>query len=154
MSSENSKKMITDVFVDGARKGWTVATTSTVPNILMAYVIIEFLKITGLLDLLGFAFGPVMGLVGLPGEAAAVLFSAIMSMGGGVGVVISLFDNGILTGQHIAILAPAIYLMGSLVQYMGRILGVVGVRGSRIPLMFGIAVLNAFIAMFIMNILV
>ena len=154
MSSENSKKMITDVFVDGARKGWTVATTSTVPNILMAYVIIEFLKITGLLDLLGIAFGPVMGLVGLPGEAAAVLFSAIMSMGGGVGVVISLFDNGILTGQHIAILAPAIYLMGSLVQYMGRILGVVGVRGSRIPLMFGIAVLNAVIAMFIMNILV
>ncbi len=42
-------------------------------------------------------------------------------MGGAVGVVITLFDQGILNGTHIR-LAPAIYLMGSQVQYMGRII--------------------------------
>ncbi|VTP65029.1 Uncharacterised protein [Leclercia adecarboxylata] len=46
-----------------------------------------------------------------------------------------LFDKGILTGEHLAILAPAIYLMGSQVQYLGRILGVIGTRAKRIPLM-------------------
>lgn len=152
--SGQSNKMITDVFVEGARKGWAIATSSTIPNILMAFVIIEILKITGLLTILGKIFEPLMGIFGLPGEAATVLLSGWMSMGGGVGVAVSLFSNGILTGTHLAILAPAIYLMGSQVQYMGRILGVVGVRGSRIPLMIGISVLNAFIAMFIMNILV
>jgi len=152
--SSQSNKMITDVFVEGARKGWAIATSSTIPNILMAFVIIEILKITGLLTILGKIFEPLMGIFGLPGEAATVLLSGWMSMGGGVGVAVSLFSNGILTGTHLAILAPAIYLMGSQVQYMGRILGVVGVRGSRIPLMIGISVLNAFIAMFIMNILV
>lgn len=152
--SNQSNKMITDVFVEGARKGWAIATSSTIPNILMAFVIIEILKITGLLTILGKIFEPLMGIFGLPGEAATVLLSGWMSMGGGVGVAVSLFSSGILTGTHLAILAPAIYLMGSQVQYMGRILGVVGVRGSRIPLMIGISVLNAFIAMFIMNILV
>lgn len=152
--SNPSKPMITDVFVEGARKGWNIAISSTIPNVLMAFVIIEILKITGLLEVLGRLFEPLMGLFGLPGEAATVLLSGWMSMGGGIGVAVSLFNHGILTGTHLAILAPAIYLMGSQVQYMGRILGVVGVRASRIPIMIGISILNAFIAMFIMNILV
>ena len=85
--------------------------------------------------------------------AAAVLIGAWMSMGGAVGVVITLFDQGILNGNHIAILAPAIYLMGSQVQYMGRIMGPIGTEGRYIPVMIAISVLNAFGAMFLMNII-
>ncbi|OED45034.1 hypothetical protein ACH42_05945 [Endozoicomonas sp. (ex Bugula neritina AB1)] len=154
MSDATKKPMVTDVFVAGARKGWNIAVTSTVPNVLMAFVVIKALKITGALDMMGSLFAPIMGLVGLPGEAAAVLMGAWMSMGGAVGVVISLFDSGLLTGEHIAILAPAIYLMGSQIQYAGRILGVVGTEAKLIPVMIGFSVLNAFIAMFLMNILV
>lgn len=154
MSDATKKPMVTDVFVAGARKGWNIAVTSTVPNVLMAFVVIKALKITGALDMMGSLFAPVMGLVGLPGEAAAVLMGAWMSMGGAVGVVISLFDSGLLTGEHIAILAPAIYLMGSQIQYAGRILGVVGTEAKLIPVMIGFSVLNAFIAMFLMNIFV
>lgn len=152
--SNEAKPMITDVFVAGARKGWNIAISSTLPNVLMAFVIIEVLNITGLLKLLGILFQPLMSIFGLPGEAATVLLGGWMSMGGAIGIAITLFNSGILDGTHLAILAPAIYLMGSQVQYVGRILGVVGVRASRIPLMIGISVLNAFIAMFIMNILV
>ncbi|WP_318451112.1 YjiG family protein [Photobacterium leiognathi] len=148
------KPMVTDIFVEGAKKGWVIATTSTVPNVLMAFVIIKALQITGALDAMGTLFSPIMAIFGLPGEAAAVLIGAWMSMGGAVGVVITLFDQGILTGEHIAILAPAIYLMGSQVQYMGRIMGPIGTEGRHIPVMIAISVLNAFAAMFVMNILV
>ncbi|WP_299013609.1 YjiG family protein [uncultured Photobacterium sp.] len=148
------KPMVTDIFVEGAKKGWTIATTSTVPNVLMAFVIIKALQITGALDAIGSLFSPIMAVFALPGEAAAVLIGAWMSMGGAVGIVITLFDQGILNGQHIAILAPAIYLMGSQVQYMGRVMGPIGTEGRYIPVMIAISVLNAYAAMFIMNILV
>lgn len=154
MSTKQPNPMITDIFVEGARKGWNIATTSTIPNIVMAFVIIKILNITGILALLGKIFAPLMGLFGLPGEAATVLMGGWMSMGGGVGIAISLFNEGILTGVHLGILAPAIYLMGSQVQYMGRILGVIGIKGSRIPIMILISILNAFIAMFIMRLII
>ncbi|MGL5947556.1 MAG: YjiG family protein [Aeromonas sp.] len=154
MSQANVKKpIITDIFVEGAKKGWTIATMSTVPNVMMAFVIIKALQITGALKAMGTLFAPVMAIFGLPGEAAAVLISALMSMGGAVGVVMTLFDAGTLTGEHIAILAPAIYLMGSLVQYMGRIMGPIGTEGRYIPVMVVIAVLNALGAMLVMNII-
>ncbi len=148
------KPMVTDIFVEGAKKGWVIATTSTVPNVLMAFVIIKALQITGALDAMGTLFSPIMAIFGLPGEAAAVLIGAWMSMGGAVGVVITLFDQGILTGEHIAILAPAIYLMGSQVQYMSRIMDPIRTEGRYIPVMIAISVLNAFAAMFVMNVLV
>ena len=56
-------------------------------SVLMAFVIIKALQITGALDLMGSVFSPVMAVFGLPGEAAAVLIGAWMSMGGAVGVV-------------------------------------------------------------------
>lgn len=148
------KPMVTDIFVEGAKNGWNIATMSTVPNVLMAFVIIKALQITGALELMGVVFSPIMAIFGLPGEAAAVLIGAWMSMGGGVGVVITLFDQGIISGQDIAILAPAIYLMGSQVQYLGRILGPIGTQGRYIPVMIAISVINAFASMFVMNILV
>ena len=152
--TKTPKKMITDVFVEGARKGWNIGAMSTIPNVMMAFIIIKALNVTGALTALGALFQPLMVLVGLPGEGAAVLMGAIMSMGGAVGIVMGLFSEGILTGEHIAILAPAIYLMGSTIQYAGRILGVIGTRGSLYPIMFAICIANGFMAMFVMNMLV
>ena len=154
MSSENNKPMVTDVFVKGAIQGWNIATHSTIPNVLMAFVIIAALNVAGLLPILGDIFRPLMGLFGLPGEAAAVLIAGWMSMGGGVGVAVALFDAGSVSGHDLAILAPAIYLMGSQLQYMGRALGVIGTAGRMIPVLMGISILNAMIAMLIMNIIV
>ncbi|WP_026973287.1 YjiG family protein [Aliagarivorans marinus] len=152
--STAKKPMITDIFVAGAKKGWIIASTSTVPNVLMAFVIIAALQLTGALELMGNVFSPVMAVFGLPGEAAAVLIGAWMSMGGAVGVAISLFDAGIMTGEHIAIMVPAIYLMGSQVQYLGRILGPIGTEGRYIPVMIVISVINAFASMLLMNIII
>ena len=154
MSHESKNPMVTDVFVKGAVQGWGIATSSTIPNVLMAFVLIRVLQVSGLLDILGAVCAPVMGLFGLPGEAAAVLIGGWMSMGGGVGVAAALFDQGAISVGDCAILAPAIYLMGSQLQYMGRCLGVIGTRGKMIPLLMLVSIINAFISMIIMNILV
>lgn len=151
--SDKPATVITDIFIEGARKGWNIATTSTLPNVVMAFILIKALEITGALSLMGTLFSPLMGLFGLPGEAAAILIGAWMSMGGAVGVAIGLFDRGIITGEHLAILVPAIYLLGSQVQYLGRILGVIGTRAGRIPLMVGISVINAFLSMWLMRVI-
>lgn len=66
----------------------------------------------------------------------------------------SLIAHRDVTDLDLVIMAPAIYLMGSQVQYMGRIMGPIGTEGRYIPVMIAISVLNAFAAMFVMNILV
>ena len=154
MSDTKQRKMVTDVFVEGARRGWNIAISSMLPNVLMAFVLIYILRLTGILELLGQLFAPMMGLFGLPGEALMVLLAAWLSMGGGVGVASSLFAAGALSLENIAVLAPAMYLMGSQVQYIGRVLGVIGTPGRLIPVMVGISVLNAFLALWVMQILV
>ena len=106
-------KTIVDIFVEGARKGWNLGVNSILPNVLMAYVVIQILKVTGLLTLLGKVFGPIMAIFGLPGESVMVLVSTWMSMGGGVGTAVSLYNSGVLNGTHLTILAPAIMLMGA-----------------------------------------
>lgn len=112
MATTSKKMMITDVFVNGAFQGWNIATHSTIPNVLMAFVIIKMLNISGALDFIGTCLGPVMAIFGLPGEAAMILLGGWMSMGGGVGVAVALFDKGAVDGTQLAIVIPAIYLMG------------------------------------------
>ena len=75
-------------------------------------------------------------------------------LGGGVGVAAALIDQSSIGVRDVAILCPAIVLMGSQLQYMGRCLGVVGTSGKRIPLLMSISVINALIAMLIMNVIV
>lgn len=150
----NSKPMVTDVFVKGANQGWAIATSSTIPNVLMAFVIIKILNHSGLLAMIGAALDPVMGLFGLPGVAATILLGGWMSMGGGVGVAVALFGAGAIDGTHLAIVAPSIYLMGSQVQYMGRCLGVIGIGGKDMLQIMAIPPLVAILSLWVMNLLV
>ncbi|WP_311336178.1 YjiG family protein [Cardiobacterium hominis] len=154
MSEPQEKPMLTDVFVSGVKRGWGIATGSMLPNVLMAFILIYVLKLTGILDLIGTVCGPVMKVFGLPGEALMVLLAAWLSMGGGAGVASSLFAAGSLSLHDIAVLAPAMYLMGSQVQYIGRLLGVVGTPGKYIPVMVLISIINALLALLVMQIIV
>ncbi|MDK2883067.1 MAG: hypothetical protein PWP58_1403 [Bacillota bacterium] len=146
-----SRRTLMDMFVEGARRGWNIATTNMMPNVIMAFVLIQALKVTGLLDIIGKVFGPVMALWGLPGEAAAVLVASFMSMGGGVGVAASLYTAKKLSGADITVLMPAIFLMGALVQYMGRCLGTAEVDSRYWSHIIAICVINALLAMWVMR---
>ena len=139
---ESANPMVTDVFVKGAVQGWNIAVTSTIPNVLMAFVIIKVLNHSGLLTIFGELFAPIMAIFGLPGEAAA----------GPPGRL--LFDQGLLTGEHVAIVAPSIYLMGSQVQYMGRCLGVIGIKGSNLFKIMALPIVTAFVSLFVMKLIV
>ena len=143
-----------DIFVIGARKGFTVATQNLLPNVLMAYTLSEILNLLGVMKIIGAIFGPAMGLFGLPGEAVTVLMTAWLSSSAGTGIAVSLLSNGTINGTHATILIPAIFLLGSQIQYMGRLLGVADVPKKYWPLLMLTSILNACIAMIIMNILV
>ncbi|MGI6603580.1 MAG: YjiG family protein [bacterium] len=153
VQTNGPKPTLMDLFVNGARRGWTIGTTSMLPNLVMAFVIIQALNVTGLLDVIGKVFGPVMALWGLPGQAAAVLMASFMSMGGGVGVAASLYAAEQLTANDVTVLVPAIFLMGALLQYMGRCLGTAEVNSKYWPLIIGICVLNALLAMWTMRLI-
>lgn len=144
-------KSLADVFVEGARKGFNIGVSSVLPNVLMAFAIIQILAVTGLLKILGNLFAPVMAVFGLPGEAVMVLVSAWLSMGGGIGVAATLYSAGTLNSTHVTILLPAIILMGAQIQYMGRLLGTAAVQTRFYPMLFGICIANALVAMLIMR---
>jgi spore maturation protein SpmB len=145
-------KTLLDLFVDGARKGWTVGINSILPNLVMAFALMQILTITGAMKLIGSVFGPMMGIFGLPGEAVTVLLTSWLSMAGGVGVAASLFSQSLLNNTHVSILMPAIYLMGAQVQYMGRLLGVSETPKRWWPILFANSIICALISMVIMRI--
>ncbi len=140
-----------DIFVIGARKGFNVAINGLVPNIMMAYVVSEILRILGVMGFLGKIFGPMMTIFGLPGEAVTVVLTSWLSSSAGVGVAANLLSNGVLDGRHVTILMPCFFLMGAQLQYMGRLLGVADVPKKYWPLLMVASILNALSAMLLMN---
>ena len=139
------RKNVMDMFIDGARRGFTIATTNLLPNVVMAFVIIQALKITGLLDWVGHICEPVMALWGL---------AALMSMGGAVGVAASLATAGTLTGHDVTVLLPAMYLMGNPVQNVGRCLGTAEVNAKYYPHIITVCVINALLSIWVMQLIV
>ena len=133
-----------DIFVIGARKGFTLATQS----------LAEILRILGVFDWLGLHAGGVMGLFGLPGEALTVLLATWLSCSAGVGVAAALMAAGTLTPEHITILAPAFILMASQIQYMGRLLGVTDTPKKYWPMLMAISIFNACVGMLIIRLFV
>ncbi|MDR3431839.1 MAG: YjiG family protein [Rouxiella aceris] len=142
-----------DIFVIGARKGFNIAINNLMPNVVMAYVISEMLNLLGVMNLIGHLFAPLMGLLGLPGQAVTVLLTAWLSSSAGTGVAISLLTKGTLDAAQITILAPAIFLMGAQLQYMGRLLGVADVPKKYWPLLMLTSILNSIISMIIMRVI-
>lgn len=150
-AKQNTSSNPFDIFVIGARKGYGIAINNLLPNVLMAYVITEILNLLGAMKFIGQLFGPLMGFFGLPGEAVTVLLTAWLSSSAGTGVAVSLLNQGTLNGVHATLLIPAIFLMGSQLQYMGRLLGVADVPKKYWPLLMLASILNAAIAMIVMR---
>lgn len=143
-----------EVFISGLRKGAAIGVRFMLPALIAAFVVIEMLQVSGVLRLLAEHVSGVMAVFGLPGEALAVLIAAWASAAGAIGMVAGLASRGLLTPEHVAILLPGILLMGSQLQFFGRILAVAGVSTERIPVMMAIGLMNAVGAMLIMRFLI
>ena len=140
-----------DIFIIGARKGLNITLNNLVPNILMAYAVAEVLRILGVMKMVGEIFGPLMFVFGLPGEAVTVVLTAWLSSSASVGLAANMAANGILDGRHVTILMPCFFLLGAQLQYMGRLLGVADVPKRYWPLLMSASLLNALLAMLVMN---
>ena len=140
-----------DIFIIGARKGLNITLNNLVPNILMAYAVAEVLRILGVMKFVGEVFGPLMFIFGLPGEAVTVVLTAWLSSSASVGLAANMATNGILDARHVTILMPAFFLLGAQLQYMGRLLGVADVPKRYWPLLMSASLLNALLAMLVMN---
>ncbi len=143
-----------EVFISGLRKGAAIGVRFMLPALIAAFVVIEMLQVSGVLRLLAEHVSGVMAVFGLPGEALAVLIAAWASAAGAIGMVAGLASRGLLTPEHVAILLPGILLMGSQLQFFGRILAVAGVSSERVPVMMAIGLMNAVGAMLIMRFLI
>ena len=143
-----------DIFIIGLRKGFNVAINNLMPNVLMAFVLAYILELFGVMAFLGKVCGPVMAIFDLPGQAITVLCATWLSCGAGVGVAASLIASGTLNGHDITIIAPALLLMASQIQYMGRLLGVADVPKKYWPVLMVNSVLMACLGMLIMRFLV
>ena len=140
-----------DIFIVGLKKGLNIGLYSLLPNVLMAFVLTYILQLFGVLDFLGHTCGGVMGLFGLPGEAITVLLATWLSCGAGVGVAASLASSNILGPAELTILSPALILMASQIQYMGRLLGVANVPKRYWPVLMLHSVLMGCIGMIVMR---
>ena len=140
-----------DIFIIGARKGLNITLNNLVPNILMAYAVAEVLRILGVMKFVGEVFGPLMFVFGLPGEAVTVVLTAWLSSSASVGLAANMAANGILDARHVTILMPCFFLLGAQLQYMGRLLGVADVPKRYWPLLMSASLLNALLAMLVMN---
>ena len=79
---------VIDAFVDGARNGLKIAFNSMLPNTLFGFTLTIILNLTGLADVIGVVFAPVMRIFGLPGVAATAVMAIFLSMGGAAGVTV------------------------------------------------------------------
>ncbi|RNC66807.1 nucleoside recognition domain-containing protein [Proteiniphilum sp. X52] len=144
----SNKYNILQSFVDGARNGLRLGVLNMLPHVLFAFAIIRILNLAGLTNLIGVVFEPIMKVFGLPGVSATALVTALLSTGGGMGVAASLALDGLLSAGQIAILLVGIMLLGSLIQYTGRILGTIKIPSKSYLLLVVVNLLIAFAGMF------
>ena len=64
-------------FKTGLKKGFSV-TLAIMKVVIPCYIIIEFIKHAGIIDIIGRIFKPFMGIFGLPGEAALALIAGYL----------------------------------------------------------------------------
>lgn len=154
MTNENKILGLMPSFLKGANAGINTVLKVVLPNVIFAFALTQVLRLSGVLALLGNILSPVMGIFGLPGEAAFPLVLALIAFGGSLGSTASLVASGVLTGTHAFIMIPFIYLTGSIPQFTGRILSVTGVKAKHFSIIYVISFFTAVLSMFIMRLIV
>ena len=147
------KKSIIEVFMNGAKKGFYIGVEQMIPAVILGYVIVEFLQLSGLLDLLGTVFSPIMALFGLPGEAIVVLISAFLSKAAGAASAANMYAQGILNAAQCTILVMPCMLMGTLVGHFARIILVADVNKKHRGLMLAVPLIDSVLAMWAMRLI-
>lgn len=152
IENKKPKKSAIEIFMGGAKKGFYIGVEQILPAMIMGYVIVAFLQLTGLVDLLGVVFGPVMGLFGLPGESVVALLSAFFAKAAGAATAANLFAQGLITAPQATILIMPCMLMGTLVGHYARIVLVANTSAKYRGLLLLVPIFDSIVGMLIMRV--
>lgn len=95
------KKTLLEEFMSGCKKGFYIGAENIMPAMVLAYSLILFLNITGLMDIIANAVAPVMALFGLPGGAIVALISAFFAKAAGALLrLLRFMPKGLLTRRR------------------------------------------------------
>lgn len=150
VKTENKKGVI-EVFMGGAKKGLYIGLEQILPAMILGYVIVEVLKLTGIIDVLGVVFGPVMGIFGLPGQSVIVLLSAFFAKAAGAATAANLFSEGIINAPQATILLMPSMLMGTLVGHYARIVLVSNTNAKYRSLLLAVPIIDSIFGMLLMR---
>ena len=140
---------IPEYFMVGAKKGFYITVELIAPAMVMAYTLINFLKLAGIMPIIGDMLSPVMGIFGLPGEASVVLLAAFFAKAAGAATAAGMYMNGTISAVHATILFPACITMGTLIGHFARIVMVSQVRTVYYPVMLATPIIDAMISMWL-----
>ena len=141
------------LFTEGVVKGLGIGMRNMMPNVMLAFILIHALNVTGLLQWIGEVAGPVMALWFLPGVTITVLLASLLSMGGAIGVLAALLASGAIGPYEATVLVPACYLMGNPVQNVGRCLGTAEVESKYYGIIIFVCVFNTLASIWAMELL-
>jgi spore maturation protein SpmB len=147
------KKGGIDAFMIGARKGFNLGMNQVLPAMVLGFVLVQFLQITGISNIIGIIFTPILKIFGLPGEAAIVLISAFFAKAAGAATAASLYADGVINAAQATILLMPCMLMGTLVGHYARIVLVAGTQGKYRLIMLAIPIIDSILGMFLMKII-
>jgi len=143
------KLSVVEEFVVGAKKGFYIGIEMIAPAMVLAYVLILFLQLTGLMVYIGKIVGPVMAIFGLPGEAIVALVAAFFAKAAGAATAATLYSKGMITAAQATILFPATICMGTLIGHFVRIVMVANTNKKWHSVLVAIPIIDALVVMFL-----
>ena len=146
------RKTLLEEFMAGC-KNFYIGVENIMPAMVLAYALILFLNLTGLMDLIATAVAPVMALFGLPGGAIVALISAFFAKAAGAATAASLYAEGIINAAQATILFPATITMGTLVGHFARCVLTSGANPKHHALLLAIPIIDALLSMVIVRVI-
>ncbi|HIU64438.1 MAG TPA: nucleoside recognition protein [Candidatus Avacidaminococcus intestinavium] len=151
---DEAKTSIVEEFMKGAKKGFYIGVELIAPAMVMAYALIEFLKISGAMEIIGNLLNPVMGVFGLPGAASVALIAAFFSKAAGCAAAATLFGDGKIDAAQATMLLPACVTMGTLVGHFARIVLVTNANKLFYPVLFLTPIIDAIIVLYLTRLVI
>lgn len=148
-----AKKNLVEVFMNGCKRGFYIGVEQILPAMILGYVIVQFLKLTGLVNILERVFGPVMSIFGLPGESVVVLISAFFSKAAGAATAANLFASGSINSVQATILIIPCMLMGTLIGHYARIVLVADTNKKHRAIMLAVPIIDSIVGMVLMRLI-
>ena len=153
-TSTAAKKNVIEVFFEKGTQGFKLWMEKVCVAVIFGYAMVQFLSVTGLMNVIGYVFSPLLGLFGLPGEAAIAILSSYLTLPAGCAMAASMVQEGTLTNAQLTVLFPMMYAVSSNLLYIGRVVGASGVDPKKYPVYILIGIICAVIGGVVVSLIV